>query len=201
MLLIERRKFTLIHRNHSEFDSTAHFDCDPKLHALHCLKCLCSLYLPLLSPTVFNNMLYCELFAVHGYRLGCVVFWFTSGRFTISSGIMHSARWNGKMKPLHFLNDTISTAAASKEKKKILMSDRITDECRVQMMIKMAKKEREDDRGWMEGTLKWWEVSYEPVLWEIDGWCACVGGVVLGELIVCEVVLSRTDGASGQMSE
>lgn len=52
----------------------------------------------------------------------------------------------------------------------------------------------------MERKVKWWAASYEPELWEMDG--GCVGGVVLGVmLIVCEVVLSRTDGASGQMSE
>ena len=43
-------------------------------------------------------------------------------------------------------------------------------------------------------------MSYKPVLEEMDG--MCVGGVVLGVvLIVYEMVLSRTDGASGQMSE
>lgn len=52
----------------------------------------------------------------------------------------------------------------------------------------------------MERKVKWWAVSYKPVLEEMDG--VCVGGVVLGVvLIVYEVVLSGTDGASGQMSE
>lgn len=172
MLLIERRKFTLIHRNHSEFDSTAHFDCDPKLHALHCLKCLCSLYLPLLSPTVFNNMLYCELFAVHGYRLGCVVFWFTSGRFTISSGIMHSARWNGEMKLLHFLNDTISTAAASKEKKNL---NERQDNWRVSCADD-DKNGQKRERGWQRmdgGNAK----VMRGVLWASalgDRWMVCL---------------------------